>query len=708
MRARRRATAVLLVLASVLLTAAMLAAYAWRVLFDPGRFSARAVVALKSDSVREVIAARVTDELVRRHPDLLAVRPALVSAVSGVVGGDAFAGLFRRGVRDVHGAVFRRERDTVTLTVVDVGIVLAEALRVLEPERAAEIAERERVSLAERALGNATGDLVRLARDVRVLAYVLVLLAAATAAAAVALAADRRRAASQLGLAIVVAGVVTAIAELTARTAVLDRFGDPDARAAAAAVWDAYLGDLRSTAWLIAGMGAVLAAAAASLIRPIEVEQPLRAAWRIVSTEPRPVGLRLLRGAALIAVGVLVIAQPVAVLRIVATLGGVYALYKGLETILRLLNGPPAEAPRERRRFRPRRLAAPAVAILVVAGAATAFAAGGGLDEPVPAVAGCNGRAELCDRPFDEVALPATHNSMSVPLPGWFASLHERPIAGQLEDGIRGLLFDTHYADRLANGRTRTYFGGPEAMRRAMQQDGVSQGGVEAALRLRDRLGFRGSGERGMYLCHTFCELGSTPLAEVLNDIHRFLVTHPGDVLAVINQDYVTPADFVAALTDAGLDTYALEPPRGADWPTLREMIDRDRRLVVLAENHAGTAPWYQLVYGRLTQETPFTFTRTGELTDPATLDASCRPNRGTAGAPLFLVNHWINTDPLPRPGNATVVNAFEPLLRRARACERVRGHPVNLLAVDFYERGDVFKVVDALNAAPQPRESAG
>ena len=85
----------------------------------------------------------------------------------------------------------------------------------------------------------------------------------------------------------------------------------------------------------------MLAAAAASLIRPIEVEQPLRAAWRIVTSEPRTVGLRLARGVALVAVGVLVIAQPWSMLRILATLVGVYALYKGLEAILRMLNGPP-------------------------------------------------------------------------------------------------------------------------------------------------------------------------------------------------------------------------------------------------------------------------------------------------------------------------------------------------------------------------------
>ena len=57
-----------------------------------------------------------------------------------MVGGDAFAGLFRRGARDVHAAVFRRDEDTVTLTLVDLGIVLKAALEVLDPELATELA----------------------------------------------------------------------------------------------------------------------------------------------------------------------------------------------------------------------------------------------------------------------------------------------------------------------------------------------------------------------------------------------------------------------------------------------------------------------------------------------------------------------------------------------------------------------------------------
>jgi hypothetical protein len=310
----------------------------------------------------------------------------------------------------------------------------------------------------------------------------------------------------------------------------------------------------------------------------------------------------------------------------------------------------------------------------------------------------CNGDPRLCDRTLDRVALPATHNSMSAPLPGWYAALVDGPIAQQLSDGIRGLLIDTHYADKLPNGRLRTDATRIELIDRA-KEDGVSPQAIEAALRLRGRAGFSGEGERGMYLCHTFCELGGTELGSVLGDLHDFLVANPGEVVVVVNQDYVTPEDFVGAVRDAGLEPYAFTPPPpGSRWPTLRQMIDSGRRLLVMAENRGGAAPWYQRAYDELLQETPFSFPRAEPLLAAANLATTCAPNRGPADAPLFLVNHWVTTDPLPRPSDADAVNAYEPLLARLRACERLRDHIPNLVAVNFPRHGDLYRAVDALN----------
>ena len=99
----------------------------------------------------------------------------------------------------------------------------------------------------------------------------------------------------------------------------------------------------------------------------------------------------------------------------------------------------------------------------------------------------------------------------------------------------------------------RTVINSREDLDLVKNQDGVSDASFAAALRIRDRLGFRGEGKRGMYLCHTLCELGATPLSSGLDDVHDFLVNHPTDVVVIVNQDYVTPADYVKAVADAGL-----------------------------------------------------------------------------------------------------------------------------------------------------------
>ena len=67
--------------------------------------------------------------------------------------------------------------------------------------------------------------------------------------------------------------------------------------------------------------------------------------------------------------------------------------------------------------------------MVVIVPVVAAFLGTGGTTTAAPAAGGCNGHEELCERPFDRVVLPMTHNSMSVPLPGWYSSMQEKPIA---------------------------------------------------------------------------------------------------------------------------------------------------------------------------------------------------------------------------------------------------------------------------------------
>ena len=694
---------ILVALASVALFLAVIAGYLDRALFNSDQFANRAADSLRDERVRSVVATGITDDLVlRADADLIAARPLIEAVASGVVGSDAFTGVFRAGVRDLHRAVFERDRDTVTLTLTDAATLVRAAVGALRPALADQIDRDKRVQLLENDVGAVTGDLVRLAERVQVLALILFLVTVVLGAAGIAISPDRRRAVTDLGMGVAIVGLVVVMTYALGRGAVVGSFDDPSGRGAAKAVWDAFLLDLRSAGWVLAVSGAVVAASAASLIRPVEIEEPLRRLGRALVQEPEATWARVARAVGLVAAGVLVLVDRDAVLQLLFTLAGAYLIYAGIVAILRLTYRPAPEAELETAPAPPRwrRTIVVTIAALVVGISVTAFTATGGTsapdDDPIDA---CNGSSELCDRPLAAIVLPTTHNSMSAPLPGWFSSQQEQPIPGQLRAGVRGLQIDTHYADKLPNGKFRTEFGSQEELRRRASEDGISPEAVDAALRTRERLGFEGEGERGMYLCHSFCELGATRLDEVLGQIEEFMVANPGEVLVVINQDYVEPADFVAAVEKAGLADRAYGGPLTAKTPTLREMVDAGRRIVFLAENEAGGAPWYRLAYEQSTEETPYSFSRAAELTDAGALEKTCRPNRGPSeGAPIFLLNHWVTTDPLPRPSDAAKVNAREALLARARECERVRGQLPNLIAVNFFGEGDLFEVIEELN----------
>jgi hypothetical protein len=686
---------VLVVATCVVATLALVVGYVRLAAIDSNQFADRAAAALRDDNVKSLVATEITDRLIlRNQADLTAVRPLIQSAAEGIVGGGAFNKVFRAGVRDVHAALFNREQATLTLTVADIGTIISAALEQLNPALARKVDSSKDVVLVKRDVGDAPATAARIANDVKVLALVLVVLAVVLAAAAIWTARDRRHTVMQLGIGVAAGGIVVVLALDVLRTIAIGHVEGADQQAAAGAVWDSFLGDLHTAAWVFAGSGAVVAAAAASYLKPVDIREPLERAIGWLATEPERTLLRVLRALVLLGLGIVVVLNPSTVVRLVVTLLGIYLIYGGVSALLRLTYDPDAEQLQPSPRTRRRRLLIPAVAAALILLASSVFVASGGTSVASLARPGCNGHEKLCDRSLPQIALPATHNAMSVPLPGWYAAEQDRPIADQLHDGIRGLLIDTHYADKLSNGRLRTVID-PETFNKV---DGVSPEAVAAAKRTRERLGFSGSGQRGMYLCHTLCELGGTALPEVLREIHAFVVANPSEVLVVINQDYVTPEDFVKAVRDAGLEQFAYRGPLTGKWPTLREMIASGQRVVFLAENKAGAAPWYRTVYDAAVQETPFTFKSANLLTDKNELAASCRPNRGPATAPLFLVNHWISTDPIPLPSDAEKVNAYGPLLARVRECERIRHHMANLVAVNFYRRGDLFKVVDTLN----------
>ena len=65
-------------------------------------------------------------------------------------------------------------------------------------------------------------------------------------------------------------------------------------------------------------------------------------------------------------------------------------------------------------------------------------------DAPGAVAEPCNGRSELCDLRFDQVAYATSHNAMSSPAARWVAPNQEVGITAQLELGVRALMLDSY------------------------------------------------------------------------------------------------------------------------------------------------------------------------------------------------------------------------------------------------------------------------
>ncbi len=690
--------------ATVAVLVGCLAAYVNHSLFNSRAFANRAVSVLSDDAVKAQVGDAITDAAVEQVPNAVAARPLISSAAGSIVGSRALQSLLVQAVEDLHRTIVKRDRDTVTVSIENVGVLLRSALRAASPKLADEISRRLDVPLVTpEEEGTPFGivvDATQIERDLRALQWIAFGLALALAAGSIALAATRIVGLRRLGRSLAVGGALALGAWFVGRAAVVSRF-DGQTADVVRAVFNAFAGDLRTWLVIVAGLGLVLTAAASTSREPIDAAALIRRGWARVAATPATPARRVLRALVLLALGVWGVTNRDALLDLLAWTLSAFVIYLGAAELMRMAAGAVrSDAASEAAMSESREadlgggaLARVGLAALLLVGA---FVAVGFVtnrkESPPREITKCNGFAELCDRPLNDVAFAATHNSMSAATyPDWFFAQQEQGIRRQLDDGIRALLIDPHYGFKTPKG-VATDLADDEGSRKKIEA-GLGPEGVKAAEELRRQIGFDGNGKRELFLCHGFCEVGAIPFSEGLAEIRDFLVANPGEVVLVSIEDATSPEDTSAAIEKAGLLPYIYKGPDGPPWPTLRELIDSDQRLVVMAERQGGTPSWYRRQF-RFTQETPYRFEDPKQLTERS----SCRPNRGPAGADFFLLNHWVDTSPAPQPTNAKEVNRRDFLERRIAMCTRVRGIEPNIIAVDFYKEGDLFGVVDDLN----------
>lgn len=307
------------------------------------------------------------------------------------------------------------------------------------------------------------------------------------------------------------------------------------------------------------------------------------------------------------------------------------------------------------------------VALLLASVLLLAPAAAGAATKKKPRPIKCNGYAGLCDKRFDKVVLPATHNSMSAAAKGFSFPNQSVGMDAQIAAGIRGFLLDTYYAHTLPDG---TY---------VTDAKGKQPG---------DQL----------YTCHVDCKLGRTPLVTALRPLATFLKHHPDNVLLFDQEDYISTNDWAKAVKASGLLRYVYRGKPGPVWPTLRTMIRTHQQVVMLSEHKANGPSWDHLDYAGIVQETPYSFPALPLLTNPANWAKSCIPNRGGTEGSLFLFNHWSPTF-APKAATSAQVNATNTIVGRALRCRKIRKKTPTIVAVDMFRSGGLFAAVKKLNA---------
>jgi hypothetical protein len=706
--ARGVLAAVCIVLGIVGLTFGVTLAYSWRAVFNSSAFADRVAASLSDPGVAGLIADRVTAAVIAQERDLTAFGPLISGATRQLVASEPFRAIVRRAARAAHETLMSGRAETMVLNLSDVGVILRSALAG-NPELAKKIPAKFTTMVGD--LKDAPGgrmvlNIMRVARRSRVRTLALIGASLVLIALGLGLSTNRRRSVFRLGLSL---AVIALVLRLTVRFSgeILAQFArDPSVGRAAAGLWGAFLGGLMTWELVLGGIGLILVAAVHSLFERVKLDDMGRSAWRWLTAPPSGRGAWALRGVGLLLAGGIMSLAPNATLTVLSFLAGLIVFFFGLRELFGLLlrslpkleprNAEQGEAPRKGGSGFVRVLAVGAAALVIIGLGVVVLTHRAETAAGPRIITACNGYPELADRRVDEVVFPGTHNSMSASDGGWLNPNHEKGIVAQLNDGVRALLVDVHFGVPV-EGRVKTLIENEEVARKKYEAV-LGKDGIEAAMRIRDRLVGRETGKRDVYLCHGFCELGESAFVPMLEQIREFLVNNPSEVLIVCIQDEgVMPQDLEKCFEASRLIDFVYRGPAAPPWPTLREMVASDQRVVVMTENNAQGVPWIHPAF-EVMQETPYSFHTPS--------DFSCAPNRGGTSGSLYLLNHWIESAP-SKPSNAEVVNAYDFLLARARRFEKERGHLPSVIAVDFYRTGDLLEVAKTLNGVGTPPPGA-
>jgi len=268
----------------------------------------------------------------------------------------------------------------------------------------------------------------------------------------------------------------------------------------------------------------------------------------------------------------------------------------------------------------------------------------------------CAGETYFCQRSYDNFTFPATHNSFSSLEDGVVVGVnHYSGLDKQWNNGIRAFLLDVYHESDEETG--------PEDIR----------------------------------FCHGItsffhaCSFGGVDAYEWLNNLTSYLNNSSGEIVTLFLENYVPGEHLEILFNETGILDRAYSRNLDEEWPDIGDMILNGKDIVIFHQyqyeknfswmNHAWTHSW----------DTPWDIGNQDDLT--------CELGRGDGNQLVWSLNHWINSEyGLADPDNSRIVNDYDFLLNRAISCWEEVGKRPTIIAVDYWEEGDLTNVTKTLN----------
>ena len=286
---------------------------------------------------------------------------------------------------------------------------------------------------------------------------------------------------------------------------------------------------------------------------------------------------------------------------------------------------------------------------------------------------GCNGKKELCDKPYNLVAYATMHNAFATTQDGFLMAQHRGCIRSALVSGMRGFMLDLHLTQ---------------------------------------------SGE--MKLCHFSCAMGSVSLKHTLDTFKEFMMLNPREIVTIFwEPGYDTrPTNIQALMLEwdrllgAAIIESQIQLLLPAEvfvdaWPSLSAMIEMGERVVMFS------GLWSPIMLQGVNFVEYLILQTSFSAVDKPHLTQACdNANKVANHSELLVVNQFTRLSALGVNAAATEwlgegflnidffknVNREPYFSERVAACARVHKKFPTFVVVDFWEYSDVFIVVDKLN----------